>query len=105
MVSISTTSRPPRTKRSTSSSPKPARAEVRLTRAPSTTTSNSLWLYTRPDFAKLHGRMSVGFGMHGLERVITAMSFTNLHAYINQAWEIGIENCTRGLQQQGVTRA
>ena len=66
-------------------------------------TSNSLWLYTRPDFAKLHGRMSVGFGMHGLERVITAMSFTNLHAYINQAWEIGIENCTRGLQQQGVT--
>jgi hypothetical protein len=68
-------------------------------------TSNSLWLYTRPDFAKLHGRMSVGLGMHGLERVITAMSFTNLHAYINQAWEIGIENCTRGLQQQGVTRA
>ena len=68
-------------------------------------TSNSVWLYTRPDFAKLHGRMSVALGMHGLERVITAMSFTNLHAYINQAWEIGIENCTRGLQQQGVTRA
>ena len=33
------------------------------------------------------------------------MSFTNLHAYINQGWEIGIENCTRGLQQRGVTRA
>ena len=68
-------------------------------------TANSLWLYTRPDFAKLHRRMTLAWNTHDLDRVVTAMYFTNLHAYINQAWEIGIENCTRGLQQRGVTKA
>jgi hypothetical protein len=68
-------------------------------------TANSLWLYTRPDFAKLHRRMIAGWGTHGLDPIITAASFSNLHAYINQGWQIGIENCTRGLQMRGVTRA
>jgi len=68
-------------------------------------TANSLWLYTRPDFAKLHRRMVAGWQTHGLDPIITAASFSNLHAYINQGWEIGIENCTRGLQMRGVTRA
>jgi hypothetical protein len=67
--------------------------------------ANSLWLYTRPDIAKLHGRMLDGWHGQGLEPIITASSFANLHTYINQAWETGIENCTRGLQQRGVTRA
>jgi hypothetical protein len=68
-------------------------------------TANSLWLYTRPDFAKLHRRMVAGWQTHGLDPIITAASFSNLHAYINQGWEIGIENCTRGLQMRGVSRA
>ena len=28
-----------------------------------------------------------------------------MHTYINQAWEIGIENCMRGMQMRGFTRA
>jgi hypothetical protein len=68
-------------------------------------TANSLWLYTRPDFAKLHRRMLAGWATHKLDPIITAASFSNLHAYINQGWEIGIENCTRGLQVRGVTKA
>jgi hypothetical protein len=68
-------------------------------------TANSLWLYTRPDFAKLHRRVIRGWETHGLDSIITASSFSNLHTYINQGWEIGIENCTRGLQQRGVTKA
>jgi hypothetical protein len=68
-------------------------------------TANSVWLYARPDFAKLHRRVIAAWGTHGLDPIITAASFTNLHAYINQAWEIGIENCTRGLQMRGVTKA
>ncbi|HEX8968865.1 MAG TPA: hypothetical protein VF937_13345, partial [Chloroflexota bacterium] len=67
--------------------------------------SNSMWLYTRPDFAKLHMRVLDAWHSRGLEPIITASSFANLHTYINQAWEIGIENCTRGLQLRGVTRA
>jgi hypothetical protein len=67
--------------------------------------ANSVWLYTRPDVAKLHMRLTAAWGNMGLEPIITASSFANLHTYINQAWEIGIENCTRGLQQRGVTRA
>jgi len=67
--------------------------------------ANSLWLYTRPDVAKLHGRMLDGWHRLRLEPIITASSFANMHTYINQAWLIGIENCTRGLQQRGVTKA
>jgi hypothetical protein len=62
-------------------------------------------MYLRPDIAKLHMRMLDGWHNQGLEPIITASSFANMHTYINQAWEIGIENCTRGLQQRGVTRA
>lgn len=68
-------------------------------------TANSLWLYTRPDIAKLHRRMTHAWNTQDVDPVVTAMNFTNLHAYINQAWEIGIENCTRGLQQRGATKA
>jgi hypothetical protein len=67
--------------------------------------ANSLWMYTRPDVAKLHMRVLDAWHSKGLEPIITASSFANMHTYINQAWEIGIENCTRGLQQRGVTRA
>ena len=67
--------------------------------------ANSLWLYTRPDVAKLHMRMLDGWHAPGLEPIITASSFANMHTYINQGWEIGIENCTRGLQRRGVHRA
>ena len=67
--------------------------------------ANSLWFYTRPDVAKLHMRMLDGWHAQSLEPIITASSFANMHTYINQGWEIGIENCTRGLQQRGVTRA
>ena len=67
--------------------------------------ANSLWMYTRPDVAKLHMRLNVGWHSIGLEPIITASSFANMHTYINQGWEIGIENCTRGLQRRGVTRA
>ncbi|MBO0730685.1 MAG: hypothetical protein J2P57_15620 [Acidimicrobiaceae bacterium] len=69
-------------------------------------TANSLWLYTRPDFAKLHGRVLRAWGATGINsRIITGGSATNLHTYINQGWEIGIENCTRGLQVRGFTKA
>jgi hypothetical protein len=67
--------------------------------------ANSLWLYHRPDVAKLHMRVTDGWRTVGLEGIISASSFANLHTYINQAWETGIENCTRGLQRRGVTRA
>jgi hypothetical protein len=66
--------------------------------------ANSVWLYTRPDFAKLHMRLTGGWSDLGLKRIITASSFANMHTYINQGWIIGIENCTRGVQQLGVTR-
>jgi hypothetical protein len=49
--------------------------------------ANSMWLYTRPDFAKLHMRTLDGWHSLGLEPIITASSFANLHTYINQAWE------------------
>ena len=61
-------------------------------------------MYTRPDIAKLHMRMTGVWSDTGLEPIITASSAANLHTYINQGWEIGIENCTRGLQRRGVTR-
>ena len=67
--------------------------------------ANSVWLYNRPDFAKLHRRVIKGWDQIGLDPIITSSSFTNLHTYINQGWEIGIENCTRGLQRRGVTKA
>ncbi len=67
--------------------------------------ANSMWLYTRPDFAKLHMRTLDGWHSLGLEPIITASSFANLHTYINLGWETGIENCTRGLQMRGVTKA
>jgi hypothetical protein len=67
--------------------------------------ANSLWLYNRPDVAKLHMRVLDGWHSLDLEPIISASSFANLHTYINQAWETGIENCTRGLQRRGVTRA
>jgi hypothetical protein len=69
-------------------------------------TANSLWLYTRPDFAKLAMRVGVGWRSLGINAgVLTASSSANLHTYINQGWEIGIENCTRGMQMRGFTRA
>jgi hypothetical protein len=67
--------------------------------------ANSMWFYTRPDFAKLHMRMLDGWHSLGLEPIITASSFANLHTYINTGFALGIENCTRGLQMRGVTRA
>lgn len=68
-------------------------------------TANSVWLYTRPDFAKVHMRMLAAWGEKKLKGIIAASSFANMHTYINQGWEIGIENCMRGLQQRGVTKA
>jgi hypothetical protein len=69
--------------------------------------ANSLWLYTRPDFAKLHGRVLRGWSTRETDNseILTHSSAANLHTYINQAWETGIENCTRGLQARGFTRA
>ena len=67
--------------------------------------ANSVWLYTRPDVAKLHMRVLDGWHSSGIEPIITASSFANMHTYINQGVEIGIENCTRGLQQRGVTQS
>jgi hypothetical protein len=68
-------------------------------------TANSLWLYTRPDVAKLHYRMIAGWASLGINSgIITASSAANMHTYINQAWEIGVENCMRGLQARGFTR-
>ena len=67
--------------------------------------ANSMWLYSRPDFAKLHMRTLDGWHSLGLEPIITASSFANLHTYINVGFETGIENCTRGLQRRGVTKA
>jgi hypothetical protein len=69
-------------------------------------TSSSLLLYTRPDFSKLNSRILDGWYRDmPLKPIIAHSSFVNLHTYINQGWETGIENCTRGLQGWGVTRA
>ena len=69
-------------------------------------TSSSLLLYTRPDFAKLNSRILDGwYRDYPTKPIIAHSSFANLHTYINQGWETGIENCTRGLQGWGVTRA
>lgn len=69
-------------------------------------TSSSLLLYTRPDFAKLNSRILDGwYRDYPLKPIIAHSSFVNLHTYINQGWETGIENCTRGLQGWGVTKA
>ena len=63
-------------------------------------------LYTRPDFAKLNSRILDGWYRDApIKPIIAHSSFVNLHTYINQGWETGIENCTRGLQGWGVTRA
>jgi hypothetical protein len=67
--------------------------------------ANAMWLHTRPDFAKLHMRVLDGWHAQDVDPIIAASSFANLHTYINQGWLIGIENCTRGLQMRGVTRA
>ncbi|MBV9134186.1 MAG: hypothetical protein JO318_15895, partial [Chloroflexi bacterium] len=68
-------------------------------------TANSLWLYTRPDCAKLHMRVSAGWRSLGINSgILTASSSANMHTYINQGWEIGIENCMRGLQMRGFTK-
>ncbi len=67
--------------------------------------ANSLWLYTRPDFAKLHYRMTKTWARTGgPSTALIASSAANMHTYINQGWEIGIENCMRGLQSRGFTR-
>src|SRR5438876_832940 len=69
-------------------------------------TANSIWLYTRPDVAKLHMRVLAGTRSLGINAgVLTASSSANMHTYINQGWEIGIENCMRGMQMRGFTRA
>src|SRR3954465_8018888 len=68
-------------------------------------TANSVWLYTRPDMAKLHMRVLAGTRSLGINAgVLTASSSANMHTYINQGWEIGIENCMRGMQMRGFTR-
>src|SRR5438034_8454358 len=68
-------------------------------------TANSLWLYTRPDFAKLSMRVNFGWRSLGINAgILTASSSANMHTYINQGWEIGIQNCMRGLQMRGFTR-
>jgi hypothetical protein len=67
--------------------------------------ANAMWLHTRPDFAKLHMRVLDGWHSQDVDPIIAASSFANLHTYINQGWLIGIENCTRGLQMRGVSRA
>ena len=67
--------------------------------------ANAMWLHSRPDFAKLHMRVLDGWHSQGVDPIISASSFANLHTYINQGWLIGIENCTRGLQLRGVTNA
>jgi hypothetical protein len=67
--------------------------------------ANSVWLYTRPDFAKLHLRVLDAWRNSNLKGIISASSFANMHTYINQGWEIGVENCMRGLQRRGVTKA
>jgi hypothetical protein len=67
-------------------------------------TANSLWLYTRPDFAKLSMRVNLGWRSLGNAGILTASSSANMHTYINQGWEIGIENCMRGLQVRGFSR-
>jgi hypothetical protein len=66
--------------------------------------ANAFWFHTRPDFAKLQMRITTGWGMLGLKRIITASSIANMHTYINQAWPTGIENCMRGCQVVGVTK-
>jgi hypothetical protein len=69
-------------------------------------TSSSVLLYTRPDFAKATARILDGwYRDYPLKPIIAHSSFVNLHTYINQGWETGIENCTRGLQGWGVTKA
>jgi hypothetical protein len=69
-------------------------------------TSSSVLLYTRPDFSKLNARILDGWYRDlDIKPIIAHSSFVNLHTYINQGWETGIENCTRGLQGWGVTRA
>ncbi len=69
-------------------------------------TANSIWLYTRPDCAKLHSRVLAGWRTLGINSgILTASSSANLHTYINQAWEIGVENCMRGMQMRGYTKA
>src|SRR6266571_1482305 len=69
-------------------------------------TSSSVLLYTRPDFSKLNARILDGwYREQPLKPIIAHSSFVNLHTYINQGWETGIENCTRGLQGWGVTKA
>lgn len=66
--------------------------------------ANAMWLHTRPDFAKLHMRVLDGWHSQGVDPIIAASSFANLHTYINQGWLVGIENCTRGLQLRGVSK-
>jgi hypothetical protein len=69
-------------------------------------TSSALLLYTRPDFAKLNSRILDGWYRDlDIKPIIAHSSFVNLHTYIQQGWETGIENCTRGLQGWGVTKA
>ena len=67
--------------------------------------ANSMWFYTRPDFAKLHMRVLDAWHSPGVDPIISASSFANLHTYINQGFLLGIENCTRGLQRRGVSKA
>lgn len=67
--------------------------------------ANSVWLYTRPDCTKRHMRVISGWRSLGINSgILTASSSANMHTYINQGWEIGIENCMRGLQMRGFTR-
>jgi hypothetical protein len=67
--------------------------------------ADAMWLHTRPDFAKLHMRVLDAWHSQGVDPIISASSFANLHTYINQAFLPGIENCTRGLQRRGVSKA
>src|SRR5215204_1343296 len=62
-------------------------------------TANSIWLYTRPDFAKLHSRVLVGWRSLGINAgVLTATSSANMQTTIIPGWAIGIQICMRGMQ-------
>ena len=66
--------------------------------------ANSVWLDTRPDFAKLHRWGAAQFGRPHPSNILM-LSLLNLHSYIHLGWEVGILNEFRVLQRLGVTKA
>ena len=66
--------------------------------------ANSVWLDTRPDFAKLHRWGARLFGRPDPEPMLM-MGIANLFSYVHMAWEPGIHNQFRVLQRQGLAKA